>query len=272
MEEDEGSRIRENQIRSDFTTFSVNVGFSTTNDVIAGRSIYFTEETYLPEYNYTMPAQSTFQSYANAGNSYSANASVRFGTPVKFIGSIVSTGLSMNWDSSPSYVDGNLITTRNTRPTFSLGIRSNFSRTIRFNISGNGSYVHSANTAGKRTDYFTEALSAGVELNNILKLMYFSGNYTKTFMQGINYANARDNILDLRGGVRFGPRNNFDISVMVHDLFNKTSGFSTSTHADYVANSSWIPSLENSAGIPSRVFSTNQRWVCQRASTWLEKG
>ena len=24
---------------------------------------------------------------------------------------------------------------------------------------------------------------------------------------------------------------------MVHDLFNKTSGFSTSTHADYVANS-----------------------------------
>ena len=237
MEEDEGGRIRENQIRSDFTTFSVNVGFSTTNDVIAGRSIYFTEETYLPEYNYTMPAQSTFQSYANAGNSYSANASVRFGTPVKFIGSIVSTGLSMNWDSSPSYVDGNLITTRNTRPTFSLGIRSNFSRTIRFNISGNGSYVHSANTAGKRTDYFTEALSAGVELNNILKLMYFSGNYTKTFMQGINYANARDNILDLRGGVRFGPRNNFDISVMVHDLFNKTSGFSTSTHADYVANS-----------------------------------
>ena len=215
----------------------MNVGFSTTNDVIAGRSIYFTEETYLPEYNYTMPAQSTFQSYATAGNSYSANASVRFGTPVKFIGSIVSTGLSMNWDSSPSYVDGNLITTRNTRPTFSLGIRSNFSRTIRFNISGNGSYVHSANTAGKRTDYFTEALSAGVELNNILKLMYFSGNYTKTFMQGINYANARDNILDLRGGVRFGPRNNFDISVMVHDLFNKTSGFSTSTHADYVANS-----------------------------------
>ena len=55
-------------------------------------------------------------------------------------------------------------------------------------------------------------------------------------MQGIDYPSVSDNILDLKGGVRFGPRNNYDFSVNVHDLFNRTSGFSRSVSADHVTN------------------------------------
>ena len=32
--------------------------------------------------------------------------------------------------------------------------------------------------------------------------------------------------------------------------------------------SPWMPSLVNSAGMPSRVCSTNQRWIVFFASTW----
>ena len=66
--------------------------------------------------------------------------------------------------------------------------------------------------------------------------MYLGGNYTKTFMQGVEYAAVNDNILDLNGGFRFGPRNNVELSFTVHDLFNKTMGFSTSMTDDYVNN------------------------------------
>ena len=225
-------------INSNLTTFSINGSFSAGKDQIVSRRTYYAKETYLPKYNYTMPAQSTFTSYENASGNYNANLSVQFGFPIKFIGCIFNTGLSGSWDMSPSYVDDNLISTQNFRPGLSLGIRSNFSRDIRFNINGNGSYVHSWNSAGSSTEYFTEAIRAGFELNNIFKIMYLGGNYTKTFMQGVQYAAVNDNSLDLNGGFRFGPRNNVEVSFTVHDLFNKTMGFSTSMTSDYV-NNSW---------------------------------
>ncbi|MBQ6044413.1 MAG: TonB-dependent receptor [Bacteroidales bacterium] len=225
-------------INSNLTTFSINGSFSAGKDQIVSRRTYYAKETYLPKYNYTMPAQSTFTSYENASGNYNANLSVQFGFPIKFIGCIFNTGLSGSWDMSPSYVDDKLISTQNVRPGLSLGIRSNFSRDIRFNINGNGSYVHSWNSAGSSTEYFTEAIRAGFELNNIFKIMYLGGNYTKTFMQGVQYAAVNDNILDLNGGFRFGPRNNVEVSFTVHDLFNKTMGFSTSMTSDYI-NNSW---------------------------------
>ena len=223
-------------INSNLTTFSINGSLTVGRDAIVSRRTYFPTETYLPKYNYTMPAQSSFTSYENASGNYNANLSVQFGFPVKFIGCIINTGLSGSWDMSPSYVNDELISTQNLRPGASLGIRSNFSRDIRFNINGNASYVNSWNSAGSSTEYFTETLRAGFELNNILKVMYLGGNYTKTFMQGVQYSAINDNILDLNGGFRFGPRNNIDLSVTVHDLFNKTRGFTTSMNTDYVTN------------------------------------
>ena len=230
-----GDNIPRN-ITSNLTTFSINGSLTVGRDAIVSRRTYFTQETYLPKYNYTMPAQSSFTSYENASGNYNASLQVSFGFPIKFIGSIISTGISGSWDMSPSYVNDELISTQNMRPGFNLGIRSNFSRDIRFNLNGNASYVNSWNSAGSSTEYYTESIRAGFELNNIFKIMYLGGNYTKTFMQGVEYNAVNDNILNLNGGFRFGPRNNVDLSFTVHDLFNKTRGFSTSMSTDYVNN------------------------------------
>ncbi|MGN0202155.1 MAG: outer membrane beta-barrel protein [Candidatus Cryptobacteroides sp.] len=231
-----GGRGRERYINSNFVTFEARASFNVNRDVIVGKKTYFTEETYLPEYSYTMPAQSTFSSYENADASYSASLSLNSGIPVNPIKCILNVGLSMGWDSSPSYINSVLTTVRNYRPVLSLGLRSNISRNLRFNLNGNCSYVHSENGSNGDTDYFTESIRAGIDVNNILKVLYAGANYTKTFMQGIPYTSISDNILDLRGGVRFGPRNNYDLSLNVHDLFNRTSGFSTSMAADHVTN------------------------------------
>lgn len=221
---------------SSLSTFSIGAGFNVTNDNVVSRRTYFAKETYLPQYGYTMPAQSTLTGYENASGRYSANMQARLELPVEKIRCMLSTGLSGSWDRSPVYVDDVLTYTQNFRPSLSVGLRSNFSRKVRFNIGGSGSYVYSYNSQKDASKYFTEAIRAGFELNNIVKHTYMGGNYTKTFMQGISYQSINDNILDLRGGVRFGPRNNFDFSVNVHDLFNRTSGFSTAMAAEYVRN------------------------------------
>lgn len=219
-----------------YVTFDMSANFSINNDVIVNKKTYYATETYLPEYDYTMPAQSTFSSYENAASSYSASASMRFGIPVELIRCTMTPSLSLSWDKSPSYINSVLSQTENLRPTLGLGFRTFFSRDFRLSLSGTASYVHSYNTENNSTDYFTEAIRGGFEVNNIFKVMYVGGNYTKTFMQGIEYTSINDNILDLNGGFRFGPKNDYDISMVVHDLFNKTSGFSTSMSQDYVLN------------------------------------
>lgn len=236
-EREEFGTMRERFMRaSNFSTFSFNASFNRTDDFIVSRRTYYSQETYLPQYGYTMPAQSTLTGYENASCYYSANSGARLELPLEKLKCMLSTNVSGSWDRTPVYVNDVLTFTENLRPSIGLGLRSNFSRKIRFNLNGSGSYVYSYNSEKDASKYFTEAIRAGFELNNLIKHTYAGGNYTKTFMQGISYSSINDNILDLRGGVRFGPRNNFDFSVNVHDLFNKTSGFTTSMAAEYVNN------------------------------------
>lgn len=217
-------------------TFSTFASFSMTQNPIVGRRTYYARDTYLPDYDYTMPAQSTFSTWENAPDSYSASASARLDVPLLKIRWLFNVAASLNWDSTPSYINETLTRTRNWRPTVRLGMRSNFSRNVRINLNGTASYVHSDNDQQDATRYFTERISVGWEVNNILKHLYVGGNYNKSFTQGLPYDRVDDNIFDARAGARFGPRNNIELSASVHDLFNTTSGFSTSMTADYINN------------------------------------
>ena len=224
---------------SSISTFSTSAGFSLTHNPIVNKRIYYAQDTYLPVYDYTMPAQSTFRTWENAPDGYSASFSARFDIPIQKIRWFFNTSLSLNWDNNPSYVDEVLTRTRNFRPTLRIGMRSNFSRNVRINLSASGSYIYSYNDLKDKTSYFTENLNAGWEINNIFQHLYIGGNYRKSFTQGLPYAKIDDNIFDARAGGRFGPRNNVEISAAVHDLFNKTQGFSTSMNSNYI-NNRWV--------------------------------
>ena len=217
-----------------FSSFSFSANFRVNNDVIVSRRTYFAADTYLPAYDYTMPAQSTLNTYENVDHSYSASANAELETQLKKINSVLRTNASMNWDSSPSYVNDKLTVTQNYRPSLTLGFNTNFSRNLRFNVRGTGSYIYSSNTEKDDVSYFTERLTVGFEINNILGHIYTGGNYNKVFTQGLSYSQINDNILNLNIGARFGPRNNFDIAVSANDIFNKNTGFSTSMGSDFV--------------------------------------
>jgi hypothetical protein len=226
----------ENQRRAsrNFSSFSFSASFRVNNDVIVNRRIYYAADTYLPDYDYTMPAQSTLNTYENAGHSYSASVRAELENQLKKINSVLRINTSMNWDSSPSYVNDKLTVTQNSRPTLTLAFNTNFSRNFRLNVRGQGSYIYSSNSEKDDVSYFTERLTVGFEINNVLKHLYAGGNYNKVFTQGLNYAQINDNILNLNIGARFGPRNNIDIAVSANDLLNQNTGFSTSMGSDFV--------------------------------------
>ncbi len=219
-----------------FTTFSISADYSTTFNPIVSRQTYFTDETYLPEYDYTMPAQSNLRTYENADMRWSAGVSARLGLPLKAIKCILNTSVGFDCDNAPSYVNEDLVYTTNMRPSVRVGLRSNFSRIVRLNLSTSASYIYTENDSGYKNSYYTEPVNFGWEINNIFKHMYIGGNYYKVFTQQLEYGKLNDNILDANIGIKWGPRNNFNFDITAHDIFNNTTGFSTSMSSNYVTN------------------------------------
>ncbi len=219
-----------------FTTFSLGANFSTTLNPIVSRQTYFTDDTFLAEYGYTMPAQSTLRTYENADRRWSAGVDARFGMQLKFIKCILNASASFDCDNAPSYVNSDLVYTTNMRPSVRIGLRSNFSRIVRLNLNTSASYIHTVNDSGYKNAYFTEPINFGWEINNIFRHIYLGGNYYKVFTQQLEYGKLNDNIFDANIGIKWGPRNNYNFSINAHDIFNNTTGFSTSMSSNYVTN------------------------------------
>lgn len=236
-----GNNNKKNQDRKPnldrFSTLDLSASFNAVTDPIVSRQIYFTEDTYLPKYGYTMPAQSTFNTYGNATPSYSASLSGNFAMPLEKLRCLFHTGFSMNWDQIPSYVNYSMVRTSSFNPSAHIRLRTNFSKNIRLNLRLNGSYVYSANDLGDFTDYWVERINFGFEFNNIFRHIYIGGNYMKSFTQGLEYGRLNDNILNAGIGVKFGPRNRYDLSLNAHDIFDTTTGFSTSLNDNFITNS-----------------------------------
>ncbi len=227
---------RRSRQETEYSTLAFHLVYDIRTNPIVSRQTYYKAETYLPEYDYTMPAQSTLSSYENAPESRSLATDISFGTQIRPIMCIFNARAGFSWDSSPSYVKEQLTRTVNMRPSMSLGIRSNFSRRVRLNLGLRGEYNQSRNDQGDESSYFVERINFGGEVNRIFNHIYVGGNYFKQFTQGMEYGKFNDNILNLRVGGRFGPKNQFDVSVSANDVFNTTTGFSTSMNANYVRN------------------------------------
>lgn len=225
-----------NQAESSISMLELNASFMAVRNPIVRRQIYYAEQTYLPQYDYTMPAGSTFSTYENAPASYSASFSAKYSRPLEAIRCMMSSSLSFNWNSSPSYYNSVLTRTQDLRPALDFGLRTNFSRDFRLNLGLNGSYIYSDNTEKNSSSYFTERINLGVEVNNILKYLYLGGNYYKVFTQGMQFGSFNDNIMNLNLGAKWGPKNEYDLALNVHDLFNTTTGFSTSMTSNYITN------------------------------------
>ena len=232
-----GRKGGKERVIQDVKMFNCRAEFGARMNPIVREQTFYAKETYLPEYDYTMPAQSTLSTYGNGSTALSASMSAKYDTPLKKIQCMLSISGGVDWDKSPSWYNTQCIETMNLRPSMRMNLRTNFSRNLRINTGLNASYVNSMNSIGDRTDYFTERLNLGWDVNNVFRLLYFGGNYFKLFTQGIDYGEMSDNIMDLNIGAKWGPRNNHDLSLNVHDLFNNTTGFSTGMTANFIRNS-----------------------------------
>ena len=208
-----------------------------TRHPIVWRTVFFTEATRLPAWDYTAPAQSTLTTYENGGGATTADGRIQFKRPIKAIKCNLDASLRYAYENTPSYIANAANRTRSHVPGADLGLRSNFSDKVRLTVGATADYAHSSNSVGETDKYCRTSLSAGLELPAILKHLYFNARYNAAFYNrfGGRAYNTNDHILNLALGCKFLKRR-ADLSVVVYDVLNRNTGFKTAMYSDYVQN------------------------------------
>ncbi len=116
-----------------------------TDDVIAYKRTFFTQATYLPEWD-NAPAQSTLTSYENVDGWWVAKADIKWVRPLRKLKSQLTVNAVLNYDDTPSFVDDVLNRTQSYAPELRLGLRANISRSFRFSVGTRTSPTETSKT------------------------------------------------------------------------------------------------------------------------------
>lgn len=214
-----------------------------TDDLIAYKRTFFTQDTPLPDWNYTAPAQSTLTTYENAGGMWNVDASIEWGHPFRKLKSQLTVTPAFNYDDTPSFVDNTLSHTRNYAPKLNLNWRADISRSFRFTVRTLTSYIYSENNINQDDKYFRQGVSVNPEWVNLFKRFYLSAVYSFSYYKrfGANAYDLNDQILNMSVGCKVLKRRG-DISFTVYDLLNRNSGYKTAMFSNYVQNT-WTRSF-----------------------------
>ena len=222
---------------------AVRLDAKKTNNVIAFKRIFFTQETPLPGWNYIAPAQSTLTTYENVNGMWTANADIKWIRPLRKIKSQLTVNAIFNYDDTPSFVDDALNRTKSYAPELSLSLRANVSRSFRFTVGTRTSYIYSENNIGQDDKYFQQGASANAELINIFKRFYLNAAYSLSYYKrfGGNSYDLNNQILNVAVGCKILKRRG-DISFTAYDILNRNSGYKTAMYSDYIQNT-WTRSF-----------------------------
>lgn len=241
-------------------SFSFVFNLKKTDNMIAYKRTFFTQETPLPEWDYTAPAQSTLTTYENVDGMWAADADITWVHPFPRIKSQLTVNPKFNYDDLPSFVGDALNRTKSYAPLLRLGLRANISRSFRFSVGSTTSYIYSKNDIGQDNKYFQQTASVNTELTNIFKYLYLNTTYSLSYHKrfgGDNY-DMNNQILNVAVGCKILKRR-CDISFTAYDLLNRNSGYKTLMHSDYILNT-WTHSF-------GRYFTFNIAYKFNRSKT-----
>ncbi len=230
-------------------------------NTIADKTVYFTEQTVLPGYNYTVEPQTTLTTYENMGSTVNLDGTMNYSRSVKAIGCRLTAGARFGYNSTPSFVGEQKNRTTIYSPGLTLAVATNFSRKFNLSVTNSDSYIHSINTLGQTDRMMRFGVSARLN-SRFLKSCFLSVQYNLSY-----YKNLSDRIpdrstqtLNAVAGMQFAKQN-LEVSLSAHDILNNNTRFQSSVQDNYIMNR-WITSF-------GRFYTLNVAWKLFRSKSGL---
>lgn len=215
------------------TVISILFSGDNTRNYITTKTEYFTEETFLPQYNYTIAKGATLTTRMNVPESWNLNSSVKLS--MRLLKTKVNLGLVYGYEKTPSYIDKELCTLTANKYSGTLDFNTAFSS--HFDVSFKSSNIWMRSFNGKtKNNSFTENLTVEprFQLGNRSKFI-LSGNYYHYGNRQLAGTERNDFILNSSITCRLDKQGNFSLGLQVNDIFNQRRSFSINLGEDYTS-------------------------------------
>jgi len=230
--------VRRNIRLKNSSSLDLSANGSLTRNTIAEKTVFYSVETFLPEWNYTVPAQSSLTTYENLNGAINLNASANYSTAqFKAIKGTLTTNLSFSYGITPTYISETLNQTKSFIYGGAVSYASNFSNVIKLTILSKANYIYTTNniTANDRT--VNMRVEGTFNWQNILKYFFVKTNYSFSSYRSLddNYSPMLSHILSAVIGCKL-MKNNLNLSFVANDVLNRNAGFNSVRMSDYIRN------------------------------------
>lgn len=204
------------------TNFYVGIRGSVTASSIQNQTLYFTEDTVLPEYgDFVFASGTNLRRYANAGSAQSLGGNAGYGFVLRPLRLNVNVGAGYTYSHTPSYDGTTLNKVNNNNASLFLGFNSNISENIDFNLGGMMGYGSTDNPRSNNRETWNQ--NAFARINWI-----FGGG----FVVATNYMFSTNSTLDEPSnvwGASFGRKflnNAAELRIEFSDILNQSRNYS----------------------------------------------
>lgn len=216
------------------SVFSFNVGYSNTSDCIVSNTRYFTEDTYLPEYDYTATAGSSLTIPINAGGASDLNSRIGWDGYINALKSSFSTFVDYRFSRRPFSTDGLIRNNDGHDLGLSLTFMSGFSKYIDLMISADA-HIGRTLVGG---NVFYDSFSFGGWLNakvHFLKHFWLGCDFRTSLYRSTKQGFDRNDISwDMDLTYKFGKKRRSELTLACEDILDSSLNILRITLDDYV--------------------------------------
>lgn len=216
------------------SSWSLSASYTNNSDVIVSRTVYFGQDTYLPEYGYTAKAGSQLSTPVNAGNASSVSATVGWSGYPSSIKSSLFADIHYGFSSRPFMYGDCLQKNASHSLDLSLNFISGFSRYFELSVFSTTSIGRELLDGGILYDSFTENLTAQAR-GNFLKHFWVGTDFTyfveRTTMEDLGYDRIK---WDMSLTYKFGKKNRSELTLACIDILNKVNSTEINVYDNYI--------------------------------------
>ena len=220
------------------STYELEMSYDACENSIVDKHYYFSEETYLPEYNYTASAGSSLVTKENRVGERAFYIKGKYSARSKILKSTINAELSYSHRRAPAYVNEKPIVY-----TGNYGVAS-------FSISGNFSSVFSPSLRSRTSYGYRHSNSDNNGTKSLVQILNFDArsriakridlNWTNAFRWDLCWPEVPDaNLFKLTSNLSLGyifrEKKNFTVRVEGYDLFNKSQHIIGGIDDEYIS-------------------------------------
>lgn len=211
---------------------------SHTLHYIADKTTYFTEETPLPEYDYTAQRGATLSTFDNAGGYLNLNASLSMSKQFKAVRTTIRSKLEYGYSQVPFFLNGVARTTDQHYMGLTLHLIGGFSSHVTPEIRCTARIGEFASGPYGKSRYLDAQINGSLRSRFAEKYEAKAIVFYSLYRNDVSKQAARDAVYcNVEIGRKFGAKNRLGMLTGVVDIFNQGENRRTQVVNDYISTS-----------------------------------